>query len=155
MALKNNSRKRKRDKISWVWKFFEYDKTTEIAKCTRYSFSRKHNNSTTYLRNNLATLDIFEEKSQEELKIAAAVFSDSGEEYSSDSNGESNDERIKKAKFSENKAMRLKEKLINFLVLTNQPASLVENKVFRDFCKELNSSYQPPCRNTFNNIINF
>ncbi|RNA31153.1 hypothetical protein BpHYR1_005297 [Brachionus plicatilis] len=122
MALENNSRKRKRDNISWVWKFFEYDKTTEIAKCTRCSFSRKHNNSTTYLRNHLATLYIFEEKSQEELKIAAAFFSDSGEEYSSDSNGESNDE------ISENKAMRLKEKLTNFLVLTNQPASLIENK---------------------------
>ena len=86
------------------------------------------------------------------MKISAAVFSDSGKEYTSDFNGESADESIKKAKFSEKKkATRHKEKLINFMVLTNQPASLVENKVFRDFCKELNSSFQPPCRTTFNN----
>ncbi|RNA42461.1 hypothetical protein BpHYR1_052887 [Brachionus plicatilis] len=39
-----------------------------------------------YNINHLATHDIFEEKSQEELKISAAVFSDSGEEYSSDTN---------------------------------------------------------------------
>ncbi|CAF1076091.1 unnamed protein product [Brachionus calyciflorus] len=150
MATENIVQKRKRDKRSWVWQHFDFDETTELAKCTRCNFSRKHNNSTTYLQNHLSTHEIYENKSGVELKFAEAVYSDTCDEFS-DSEEESNTQPTKKTKLSQNKVNKINQRVINFMISTNQPARLVENQSFRELLKELNSSYQVPCRNTFNN----
>ncbi|CAF1116182.1 unnamed protein product [Brachionus calyciflorus] len=46
---------------------------------------------------------------------------------------------------------KTKEKLVTFMVVTNQPNSLVEHNSFREFYQELNSNYNPPCRATYRN----
>ena len=51
---------------------------------------------------------------------------------------------------TQKKLNRLNDKLIRFLISTDQPMNLVQSDEFRDFCRELNSNYKVPCRNTVN-----
>ena len=64
-----------------------------------------------------------------------------------------NEQPTKKLKLSDGKIQRIKEKLVDLFIKTNQPSSLVEHSAFRNFCQELNSDYQPPTRSTFNNTF--
>ena len=145
----NNSEKRKREKSSWVWDFFNFDKENDLVQCKKCDFKKTHNNSTTYLRNHLAHHGIYKKISQQQHAVEE-IFSQSESEFSDDELSAAN-QPTKKQKLSAGKIESINEKLVDLMIISNQPSSLVESKVFKKFCHELNPYYQPPTRSTFNN----
>jgi hypothetical protein len=136
--LNNNSKKKR----SWVWQYFvvEDDQKAKCSVCglkVRYVAA-----STTNLIHHLeSTHRLSKNSANKRCKYDELVFDDESDNENSDEVDEES------SKLSENRVKLLNRSLINFIVHTNQPISIVENSSFKEFVNSLSSQYKVPCRN--------
>lgn len=138
----SKSRKRKaREKSSYVWHYFDLDNSNKCI-CSLCGRALSYNSSTSSMSTHLANHHcIYKHNFQVNKKFKLEYCSDSDTDYSDEekSNESTGSLTVREIKFNNS--------LLEFLVKTNQPLSLVENNYFRNFIRILNDKVNVPTRN--------
>ena len=135
----NTTLKKKRGKRSWVWEYFEkHDNNTICLVCSKKI--SWNNISTNQLAWHINSHHNIFGSSNKKRKLDWVNLDDSNEESIDKENLDPNPNSSKKK-------ATINTKLVDFIVGSNLPVSIVENKLFADFVKSLiGNEYSLPCR---------
>lgn len=129
---------------SWVWNYFLFEENQTEFKCCQCGRFIKitADSSTNLLRRHL--LDIHGICKATPLDRMASNIQIN--EYSDDDSDVETHLNQLESKLNHQKKIRIDQKLVDFLINSNQPFIVLENKAFKDFVHELNRSYNVPSR---------
>lgn len=136
--------KRKRQKSSWTWDYFTLNSETKMAKCNLCAFEKLHESSTSSMSHHLRISHNLNSRLSVE-NLNEVIYSDDEDEETPNKVQKNNNI------ISEKKIVNINEKLINFIIGTDQPMRLVERKEFKELLRELNPNYSLPARCTLTN----
>ena len=122
------NKKRKNPRESKVWNYFSSEKGK--FKCNSCDKEFSSNSSTSTLKNHYEKF------------------------HASKSDIPNNDEKKIYGYFPPIAQKTYIDAFINFLILSRQPFSLVEEHAFQNFCRILNPNFKLPCRKTLTSLIN-
>jgi hypothetical protein len=160
----SSSKKKFRKKSSWVWNHF---KISEINSEAGVIMCKKCNENVTYDGSGPTPLayhlnarhEIYKHTTKVNSSLnnentENGIMSDSDSEFSDieDSDGDHDGAPpIKKVKVERVKMIH--DKLLDFVIATDQPFSVVNNQEFKDFVKSMNPSYKLPCKTTLTDTL--
>jgi hypothetical protein len=144
---------RKRKFKSWAWEFFELINVDSkySTKCNLCMVDIQFVSSTTpmisHLKNAHFLTEVEHKKSRDNNWDQYNDDDDDGNIIESEGKSSYNVEEINR------KSKEFAKQLINFIVATNQPLSVVDNPQFIKLVNVLNNTITMPCRQTFSYVL--
>lgn len=134
--------KRSYPKRSWTWKYFSLGQDQKL-NCNICGVEVQYNKTTSCMISHLKHLHRITKNDTSEINGSNGIVSES-DSSDFESNLENDQENI----FSAKKRARIDKSVVDFIVKTCQPLSIVENENFKELMSVLNSKYSLPTRKT-------
>ena len=134
-------------KRSWVWSYFDLP-VNNSSQCNICHNKIPYLSSTTPLSYHLNKVHNIKESARKKLRIDLNSHDTEQDEYSILNTSEYDD-----VIDDELNSKKLYDSLLKFIIGTNQPLSIVENKFFQELLQNLNKSYKVPSRSYLTNKL--
>ena len=145
--METRLKQKRAKKRSWVWSYFD-PPVNNNSKCNVCNNGIPYSSSTTPLSYHLNKVHNLKERARKKSKLDFdAQENEQGDD--SISNGTDIDEAVDDDLISK----KLLASLLNFIIGTNQPLSIVENKLFQELVHNLNKNFKIPSRSYFCNKL--